>query len=113
MARTLAGDAGGALRASQAALALDKESPSALNGLPRSSADAGRGGGCCRRLRAGRDAGSVQRFLLDEPGRCSPSGLGDLGAAETAYRRALQVDANYPDALNGLGVLLVQRECVI
>ena len=33
----------------------------------------------------------------------------DLAAAETAYRRALQADANYADALNGMGVLLVQR----
>ena len=34
---------------------------------------------------------------------------GDQGSAERAYQRALEVDPQHPDALNGLGVLLVQR----
>ena len=36
--------------------------------------------------------------------------LGDLDRAEQAYRRALEIDATYPDAANGLGVVMVQRK---
>ncbi|MEP6918338.1 MAG: tetratricopeptide repeat protein, partial [Acidobacteriota bacterium] len=35
--------------------------------------------------------------------------LADLDRAEAAYRRALEIEAEYPDANNGLGAVLVQR----
>ena len=34
--------------------------------------------------------------------------MSDVSQAEAAYRRALDLDANYADAANGLGTILVQ-----
>ena len=109
VAARAAGDAAEALRAEQAALALDKDNPAALNGLGLVHVDAGRTGRCRGRLRACRQRRSAR---TPPTGRTSgmPAGSWEISAAaETAYRRALEVDASYADALNGLGVLLVQR----
>ncbi len=107
VAARAAGNSEEALKAEQAALALEGKNPLALNGLGLLQVEAGRP----------KDAATAfeQATALDPSNPSYWTNLGnarrelsDVNGADAAYRRALDVDANYPDAANGLGVLLVQ-----
>jgi arylsulfatase A-like enzyme/Flp pilus assembly protein TadD len=103
-----AGEAAEAMRAEQAALALDPQYPEALNGLGLLHADAGRHADA---------AAAFDRAAKGDPSNASywtnlgnaRRELGDVAGADAAYRRALEADPKYADALNGIGVLLVQQ----
>jgi choline-sulfatase len=107
VAARVAGNSEEALKAEQAALALEGKNPLALNGLGLLHAEAGRS----------KEAATAfeQATTLDPSNPSYWTNLGnarrelsDVNGAEAAYRRALDVDPSYPDAANGLGVLLVQ-----
>ena len=107
IAARAAGNLPEALKAEQAALALEGKNPAALNGLGLVQAEAGRA----------RDAAAAfeQATSLDPSNASYWANLGnarrelsDLPQAEAAYRRALEVDPQYADAANGLGSVLVQ-----
>ncbi len=107
VAARVAGNSEEALKAEQAALALEAKNPLALNGLGLLHAEAGRAKEAA--------AAFEQATALDPSNPSYWTNLGnarrelsDVNGAEAAYRRALDVDPNYPDAANGLGVLLVQ-----
>ena len=107
IAARAAGNLTEALRAEQAALALEARNPAALNGLGLLHAEAGR---------AKEAAASFEQAAALDPSNASywtnlgnaRRELSDLPQAESAYRRALDVDPTYPDAANGLGTILVQ-----
>jgi len=96
-----------AARADQAAVAIDPQSATALNGLGLLAVDAGRPVDAAK---------SFERAAAIDPNNASYwANLGnarragsDRAGAEQAYRRALDVDPRYADAANGLGVLLVE-----
>ena len=96
-----------ALRAEEAALTLHANDPAALNGQGLLLVDQGKS------MEAAASFDVWRRAIL----RTRPIGRTldarrerqDPAAAESAYRRALEADAAYPDAANGLGVLLVQQ----
>ncbi len=107
VAARAAGNVAEALRAEQAALALEARNPAALNGLGLLHAEAGRA----------KDAAAAfeQAAALDPSNASYWTNLGnarrelsELPQAEAAYRRALDVDPAYADAANGLGTILVQ-----
>jgi choline-sulfatase len=107
VAARAAGNPSEALKAEQAALALDGRNPAALNGLGLVHAEAGRA----------KDAAQAfeQATVLDPSNASYWANLGnarrelsDLPQAEAAYRRALEADPRYADAANGLGTILVQ-----
>ena len=107
VAARAAGNLPEALKAEQAALALNGRSPEALNGLGLLHAEAGR--------ETDAAAAFEQATALDPSNAAYWTNLGnarrasgDFGRAEAAYRRALEVDATYADAANGLGTILVQ-----
>ena len=98
-----------AVRADQAAVAIDPQSATALNGLGLLAID------------AGRPADAVKSFeraaAIDRNNAAYWANLGnarraaaDRAGAEQAYRRALDVDPRNGDAANGLGVLLVETQ---
>ena len=107
VAARAAGDIGEAVKAEQAALALESNNPAALNGLGLLHAEAGR---------AKDAAASFERAATLDPSNASywtnlgnaRRELSDLPQAQAAYRRALDVDPSYADAANGLGTILVQ-----
>ena len=107
VAARAAGNPSEALRAEQAALALEGTNPAALNGLGLLHAEAGR---------ATDAAASFERAATLDPSNASywtnlgnaRRELSELPQAEAAYRRALDVDPAYSDAANGLGTILVQ-----
>ena len=109
IAARAAGDAREAMRAEEAALVLEGSNAAALNGLGLLQAEAGF---------AAKAAESFEQATAQDPSNTSfwtnlgnaRRGFGDLDRAEQAYRRALQIDATYADASNGLGVVLVQRK---
>jgi arylsulfatase A-like enzyme/Flp pilus assembly protein TadD len=98
-----------AARADQAAVAIDPQSATALNGLGLLAIDAGRPADAAK---------SFERAAALDPNNASYwANLGnarragsDRAGAEQAYRRALDVDPRYADAANGLGVLLVEAQ---
>jgi len=98
-----------ALRADQAAVAIDPQSATALNGLGLLAIDAGRPADAAK---------SFERAAALDPNNASywanvgnaRRAAGDRTGAEQAYRRALQVDPRHGDAANGLGVLLVEAQ---
>ena len=98
-----------AARADQAAIAIDPQSATALNGLGLLAIDAGRTADAAQ---------SFERAAAIDPNNASYwANLGnarrassDRAGAEQAYRRALAVDPRYADAANGLGVLLVEAQ---
>ena len=102
-----AGDTGEAMRAEQAALALDANSAMALNGLGLLHADAGRQRRGGRGIRACRDSGSGERVLLDES-RQRASRAERCGSGRGRLPQGAGADAEFADALNGLGTLMVQ-----
>lgn len=96
-----------ALKATEAALAIDSSNPAALNGLGLLQIEAGR-------FAAARSA--FERAVTADPTNASywvnvgnaARELGDLAGAEKAYTSALTFDPKSADAENGVGVLLVQ-----
>ena len=96
-----------AVRADQAALALDPESAMALNGLGLLAIDDHRPADAAQ---------SFERATTIDPNNAAywtnlgnaRRAAGDRARAEQAYRRALEVDGRAADAANGLGVLLVE-----
>jgi len=107
IAARAAGNIAEALKAEQAALALEGRNPAALNGLGLLHAEAGR---------AKEAVTSFEQAAALDPSNASYwTNLGNaqrelpaMSEAEAAYRRALDVDPTYPDAANGLGTILVQ-----
>ena len=104
-----AGLADDAMKAEQAVLALDPTDAAAENGIGLLHADASRPA-------EARDA--FRRALALDPnvvsywvnlGNACRAG-GQMPDAEAAYRRALALDSASPDAMNGIGVLLVQQD---
>jgi choline-sulfatase len=107
VAARAAGNPAEALRAEQAALALEGTNPAAVNGLGLLHAEAGHA----------RDAAvQFERAATLDPSNASywtnlgnaRRELSELAQAEAAYRRALDVDPTFADAANGLGTILVQ-----
>jgi choline-sulfatase len=98
-----------ATRADRAALAVDPDSPTALNGLGLLAIDDHRFADAAQ---------SFERAAALDPNNASywtnlgnaRRATGDRARAEDAYRRALDVDARAGDAANGLGVLLVEAD---
>ena len=107
VAARAAGNVTEALKAEQAALALEGRNPAALNGLGLLHAEAGR---------ASDAATSFEQAAALDPSNASywtnlgnaRRELSELPQAEAAYRRALDVEPTYADAANGLGAILVQ-----
>jgi tetratricopeptide (TPR) repeat protein len=107
VAARAAGNVAEALKAEQAALALEGQNPAALNGLGLLHAEAGR---------AAEAAASFAQAANLDPSNASywtnlgnaRRELGELPQAASAYRRALDADPGFGDAANGLGTILVQ-----
>jgi choline-sulfatase len=107
VAARAAGNPSEALRAEQAALALEGTNPAALNGVGLLHAEAGRAKDAAAsfELAATLDPSNVAYWTNLGNARRE---LSELPQAEAAYRRALEVDRTYADAANGLGTILVQ-----
>ena len=103
-----AGLAEEALRAEEAALAIAPEEPLALNGQGLLMADAGRDADAARAFEAAVERDPTNAVYLANLGNARRA-TGDLTGAAEAYRRALDRNPALPDALNGLGVVLVQQ----
>ena len=108
VAARAAGDAAEALRAEQAALALDASNPQALNGVGLLHVEAGRSREAVAAFEQATAADPSNATYWSNLGNARRA-LGEARAAEAAYRRALDVQPAHADAANGLGVLLVQR----
>jgi choline-sulfatase len=109
LAARTAGEPAEALRAEQAALALDPSNPAALNGLGLLQADAGKPEEAATSFQHAAEGDPANASYWSNLGNARRA-VGDLVGAESAYRRALAADLSYPDAANGLGVLLVQEK---
>ena len=108
VAAAAAGDSVEALRAEQAALALEPEHPAAHNGFGLLHAQAGRPREAATAFERAAKADPSNASYWTNLGNVQRE-LGNREGAAAAYRRALEARPNYPDALNGLGVLLVQQ----
>jgi arylsulfatase A-like enzyme/Flp pilus assembly protein TadD len=108
VAAKAAGDDAEALRAEQAALALDAASPPALNGVGLLHVEAGRTREAVAAFEQATEGDPSNATYWSNLGNARRA-ADDLTGAETAYRRALDVLPGYADAANGLGVVLVQR----
>ena len=94
-------------RAEQAALALAPESAAAHNGLGLIAVDAQRPRDAVREFERATTLDPNNASYWTNLGNARRAS-GDRTGAETAYRQALAIDAGAVDALNGLGVLLVE-----
>jgi len=108
VAARAAGEREEAMRAEQAALALDPEYPAALNGLGLLHVDAGRALDAATTFERAAKADPSNASYWTNLGNARRE-LGDVVGADAAYRRALDAEPKYADALNGIGVLLVQQ----
>ncbi|MBW8866443.1 MAG: tetratricopeptide repeat protein, partial [Acidobacteria bacterium] len=84
-------------------------SATALNGLGLLAIDAGRLADAAKSFERAAAIDSNNASYWANLGNARRAG-GDRAGAEQAYRRALDVDARYADAANGLGVLLVEAQ---
>ena len=109
VAARAAGEGEEAMRAEQAALALDPEYPAALNGLGLLHVDRGRSADAATAFERAAEADPSNASYWTNLGNARRE-LGDVVGADAAYRRALDADPKYADALNGIGVLLVQQQ---
>ena len=98
-----------AVRADRAAVAIDPQSATALNGLGLLAIDAGRPAEAAQSFERAAAIDSNNASYWANLGNARRAG-GDRAGAEQAYRRALDVDPRYGDAANGLGVLLVEAQ---
>jgi choline-sulfatase len=96
-----------AMRAEQAALALDSTSATAQNGLGLLAIDNGRAADAAKAFERAVALDANNASYWTNLGNARRA-LGDRTGAEHAYRKALEVDARAADAANGLGVLLVE-----
>jgi choline-sulfatase len=96
-----------AMRADQAALTLEPNSATALNGLGLLAVDAGRAADAAKAFEQATAIDSNNASYWANLGNARRA-TGDRAGAQQAYRRALDVDARTADAANGLGVLLVE-----
>jgi arylsulfatase A-like enzyme len=96
-----------AARAERAALAIDPDRATALNGLGLLAIDDHRPADAAQAFEraAALDANNASYWANLGNARRA---VGDRARAEQAYRRALEVDGGTADAANGLGVLLVE-----
>ena len=102
------GEADEARRAEDAALALRPDEPSALNGRGLLLADAGRHDEAARAFEHAARQDPTNGVYFANLGN-SRRALGDLDGAAAAYKTALERAPDLGDALNGLGVVLVQQ----
>ena len=79
----------------------------ALNGLGLLHADAGRHADAAAAFEKAAQADPTNPSYWTNLANAR-RGLNDGQRAEAAYRQALEIDADYPDALNGLGTMYVQ-----
>jgi arylsulfatase A-like enzyme/tetratricopeptide (TPR) repeat protein len=107
VAARAAGQMGEALKAEQAALALEGRNPAAMNGLGLLHAEAGRAADAASAFEQAATLDSSNASYWANLGNARRE-LGDLPRAEAAYRRALDADPRYADAANGLGSVFVQ-----
>lgn len=98
-----------ALRAEEASLAITPGNPLALNGKGLLLADAEQHADAAEAFEAAVATDPTNAVYLANLGNAKRA-LGDLTAAEDAYRRALARTATLGDAANGLGVVLVQQQ---
>jgi tetratricopeptide (TPR) repeat protein len=101
------GHADEAMRAEEAALALNPHEPSVLNGKGLLMSDAGRDREASQAYEAALQYDPTNAVYASNLGNARRA-LDDLEGAAAAYRRALE-RASLPDAANGLGVVLVQQ----
>ena len=101
------GHADEALRAEEAALALNPHEASVLNGKGLLMSDAGRDREASQAFEAALQYDPTNAVYAANLGNARRA-LDDLDGAAAAYRRALE-RASLPDAANGLGVVLVQQ----
>ena len=109
VAARASGKAGEAMKADQAALALDAAYAPAHNGVGLLMTDAARHGEAAaafERATAGDPTNAEYWVNLGNARR----GQGDIPNAMSAYERAAAFDPQSADAANGIGVLLVQRQ---
>jgi tetratricopeptide (TPR) repeat protein len=104
-----AGEAGEAMRAEEAALALDPALPSAHNGRGLLLTDASRHDDAVLAFERAVEGDPTNASYWVNLGNARRAG-GDMARAADAYRQAAVVDPRSPDAANGLGVLLVQQK---
>ncbi len=96
-----------AARAEQAALVLAPESAAAHNGLGLLAADLGQTSDAVHEFERATDADATNASYWTNLGNARRAAA-DRAGAEQAYRQALTIEAQAVDALNGLGVLLVE-----
>ena len=107
IAARAAGNIAEATNAERAAIALEGKNPAALNGLGLLQAEAGHAGRLWRS--SNRPPRSIRRMRRTGPtSETRAASCQILTQAESAYRRALEVDPDFADAANGLGTVLVQ-----
>jgi len=107
VAARAAGQIGEALKAEQAALALEGRNPAAMNGLGLLHAESGRPAEAASAFEQAATLDASNASYWTNLGNARRE-LGDLSRAEAAYRRALDADPRYADAANGLGSVFVQ-----
>ncbi|MEO8678273.1 MAG: sulfatase-like hydrolase/transferase [Vicinamibacterales bacterium] len=98
-----------ASRAEDAALALDGSAPAAHNGRGLLLAEANQHKEAAAAFAEAVRLDPTNAVYLSNLGNADRA-LGDLDAAATAYRRALELSPRLADAANGLGVILVQQK---
>jgi Flp pilus assembly protein TadD len=96
-----------AARAEEAALARSPESAAAHNGLGLLAIDGERPPDAVREFERATALDSTNASYWTNLGNARRA-TGDRSGAEQAYKRAVDLDARTVDALNGLGVLLVE-----
>jgi len=98
-----------AVRADRAALVLSPNSAVAHNGLGLLAVDLNRPQDALKEFERAATIDSNNASYSTNLGNARRA-VGDVSGAEQAYRRALEVDPTAGDAVNGLGVLLVETK---
>lgn len=98
-----------ASRAEEAAVAIDGKAPAAHNGRGLLLADAGNNKEAAAAFAEAVRLDPTNAVYLANLGNAARA-IGDLDAAASAYRRALELSPKLSDAANGLGVILVQQK---